>query len=100
MNVHDGPVVSVERNNFLSTIFLSIGGTIFALWHEDYRNGPIFWRHRPSRLTSVRWSLDRPSVFFLSSVDGNLEIWDLNSKELLKFKAALIKDAQGSRGGG
>jgi WD40 repeat protein len=79
-SVHDGPIISVEGNPFLNDTFISIGGNVFALWQEDYRHAPIFWRHRPSKLTALHWSLDRPSVFFLTCENGSLEIWDLNSK--------------------
>lgn len=78
--IHDGPIVSVQRNPFMTDSFISIGGQIFALWHDEYKEGPIFWRRCKSLITDVQWSLDRPSVFFLISENGELEIWDLHSR--------------------
>lgn len=79
-SVHDGPVMTVEKNSFLPELFISIGGRIFALWNDEYRESPIFWRRRKSQITGMQWSLDRPSVFFLIFENGTLEIWDLYSR--------------------
>lgn len=79
-NVHDAPVTHVHRNPFLPEVFISLGGFIFALWHDEFKEFPIMWRRRESRLTGFQWSLDRPSVFFLICENGTLEIWDINSR--------------------
>lgn len=79
-SVHDGPIVSVQKNPFMTDTFISIGGHIFALWYNNYLDAPIFWRSCKSFITGVQWSLDRPSVFFLICDDGTLEIWDLQSR--------------------
>jgi WD40 repeat protein len=78
--IHDGPVTHVERNKFMPQTFISVGGNIFALWHDDCKDSPIFWRRRKCLLTGIQWSLDRACVFFLICEDGTLEIWDLNSR--------------------
>lgn len=78
--LHDGPIVSVQRNPFMTDTFISIGGQIYALWHNEYKEGAIFWRRCKSLITHVQWSLDRPSVFFLICEDGTLDIWDLHSR--------------------
>lgn len=79
-SVHDGPISHVHRNPFLHDVFISLGGFIFALWHDEYKEFPIMWRRRESRLVGLQWSLDRPSVFFLICENGTLEVWDLNSR--------------------
>ncbi|KAG5681639.1 hypothetical protein PVAND_011054 [Polypedilum vanderplanki] len=79
-NIHDGSITHVERNEFMNEAFISIGGRIFALWHDEYRERPIFWRRCKTLLTGVQWSKDRPSVFFLIYENGSLEIWDLTSR--------------------
>lgn len=79
-HIHDGPISHVSKNPFLPEVFISLGGFILALWHDDFKQFPILWRRRESRLTGVQWSLDRPSVFFLISENGSFEIWDLNSR--------------------
>ncbi|CRL02297.1 CLUMA_CG015432, isoform A [Clunio marinus] len=78
--IHDGPVTHATRNPFYSDVFISLGGFIFAIWHDGFKEFPIFWRRRESRLTGCQWSLDRPSVFFLISEDGTFEIWDLTNR--------------------
>lgn len=75
--VHDGPVISMKRNPFFPWLFVSIGRTVFAVWKEDYNYSPIFWRKRQSDLTAVAWSESRPSVLFLTRIDGSLEAWDI-----------------------
>lgn len=79
-SIHDGPIVSVERNPFMNDTFISIGGHIFALWYDGYLEASIFWRRCKSLITGIQWSLDRPSVFFLICENGTLEIWDLQSR--------------------
>lgn len=78
--IHDGPITAINRNPFLPDVFISLGGFIFSLWHDDFKEFPILWRRRESRLTGFQWSLDRPSVFFLICENGSLEIWDLMSR--------------------
>ncbi|XP_055587594.1 dynein axonemal intermediate chain 3 [Uranotaenia lowii] len=74
--IHDGPILLVERNPFCSEIFLTIGGSVLAVWSEDCVSSAIFWRKRQARVTAGRWSLDRASVFFVADSKGDLEIWD------------------------
>lgn len=78
--IHDGSIVSVQRNPFMTDTFISIGGQIFAIWHDEYKEAAVFWRRCTSLITDVQWSLDRPSVFFLICENGTLEIWDLHSR--------------------
>ncbi|XP_055538396.1 dynein axonemal intermediate chain 3 [Wyeomyia smithii] len=74
--IHDGPVLAIERNPFCWEIFLSIGGYVLAIWSETCQSSAIFWRKRKSRVLGGRWSLDRPSVFFIIDSNGDLEVWD------------------------
>ncbi|XP_058442793.1 dynein axonemal intermediate chain 3 [Malaya genurostris] len=75
-SIHDGPILSIDRNPFCKDIFLSIGGHVLALWSENCITSAIFWRKKKARVTAGRWSLDRPSVFFIIDSNGDLEIWD------------------------
>ncbi|XP_046802728.1 dynein axonemal intermediate chain 3 [Lucilia cuprina] len=79
--VHDGPVISMKRNPFFPWLFVSIGRSVFAVWKEDYNYSPIFWRKCQSDLTAVAWSESRPSVLFLTRIDGSLEAWDILSRD-------------------
>ena len=85
--VHDGPVTSMKRNPFFPWLFVSIGCTVLAVWKEDYNYSPIFWRRCQSGLTAVSWSESKPSVFFVTRIDGSLEAWDIlcKWKEILKI---------------
>lgn len=76
-NIHDSIILRVDRNPFVPEIFLSIAGDIIAIWHSTYLLSPILWRRIATRITDAKWSLNRPSVFFISRADGALEIWDL-----------------------
>lgn len=40
----------------------------------------MFWRRDAICLTDVKWSKDRPAVFFVIRADGSFETWDLLSK--------------------
>lgn len=76
-SVHNGPILSIERNPFASELFLTIGQNIVAVWNEAILTSPIFWRRRESHTTDVKWSLIRASVFFLIRIDGTIELWDI-----------------------
>lgn len=79
-SVHDGPIYNISRNPFLYNLFLTIGRQVLALWHEEHVRYPIFWRYSTAQLTDCKWSNDKPSVFFVTTVDGNFEAWDILSK--------------------
>lgn len=78
--VHDGPVVAMAKNPFFPWLFASIGRNILAVWKEDFTLSPIFWRKRQNDLTAVSWSETKPSVLYLSRIDGSLEAWDILCK--------------------
>uniref|UniRef100_A0A182PNG8 WD repeat-containing protein 63 n=1 Tax=Anopheles epiroticus TaxID=199890 RepID=A0A182PNG8_9DIPT len=78
--IHDGPVLALERNPLCRSVFLSIGGSVLAIWSEDEKNSPVFWRKKSQTITACRWSLDRVSVFFLGMGNGDFEIWDMSLK--------------------
>lgn len=78
--VHGGPVICMDRNPFHKNFFMSICCNIFAIWDDDSYQSPVLWRKRNGQLTCCKWSLNRPSVFFLTKADGSLEIWDLLSR--------------------
>lgn len=78
--IHNDPVIALERNPFLANFFFTIGGTIFSVWKQSFREAPIFWRERPFRITSGKWSKDRPGVLFLTLTDGTFEAWDFMAR--------------------
>lgn len=75
--MHDGPILNIESNPFISDIFLTIGKTIVALWPDNSASSPIFWRQRPSPISCCKWSTKRAAIFFLACYDGSIELWDI-----------------------
>ncbi|XP_049954673.1 dynein axonemal intermediate chain 3-like [Schistocerca serialis cubense] len=75
-DVHDGPIEALERSHFVEEILISLGGRVFAIWSEDYKGQPLYWRQYKIRLTACRWFLHRPSMFLIAREDGRFETWD------------------------
>ncbi|KAH9523462.1 WD repeat-containing protein 63 [Bulinus truncatus] len=79
--LHDGPIVSMQRSPFFKEVLLSVGGWTFALWKEGVTGGPILCPAASNvRLSCGMWSPTRPGVFFISKVDGTIDVWDLLDK--------------------
>ncbi|XP_053673657.1 dynein axonemal intermediate chain 3-like [Anopheles nili] len=85
-SIHDGPILAMERNPIVQSVFLSIGGHVLAISSQDDKSSPVFWRKKSAMVTAARWSLDRVSVFFIGLSNGDFEIWDLN---LRTFRASI-----------
>ncbi|KAG4068792.1 hypothetical protein HA402_002483 [Bradysia odoriphaga] len=79
-SVHDGRIYNISRNRFLYNLFLTFGRRVLALWDEEHIQAPIFWRYWNVQLTDAKWSNDKPSVFFVTTIDGNFEAWDILSR--------------------
>lgn len=79
--VHDGPIKILMCNNFYKDIFLSVGGSTWAIWHVDTET-PILWRkakNKNGRYLSVMWRTDQPSYLMALRNDGYLEWWNFLS---------------------
>lgn len=77
--IHDGPIVAMNKNPIIPLLILTVGRGVFAIWRSDYPYGPIYSQRRAVELSDCKWSLTRPSVVFLTRIDGRVEIWDLLS---------------------
>lgn len=75
--IHDGIVTTCLQNPFIPYITLTVGGKMFAIWHDEVFTRPIMWKKRPYRLTDAVWSNYKPSLLFVSTSEGNLETWDI-----------------------
>lgn len=75
--IHNGPVLIIERNPFISDVMLSVGQRIFAIWCESNPSIPVLWRRRNTNITCAQWSPTRCSLFFIACYDGTIEIWEL-----------------------
>lgn len=97
---HHGPINALQRNPFYPKQFLSVGDWAFRvsnnfmcthdhfknatlqIWSEDCKECPIMWSHyHTAYLTDGCWSPSRPGVFFVTKMDGTLDIWDLVFKQ-------------------
>lgn len=41
-NIHDGPVVVCSLNNHVKEIIMTVGGSVFAIWHTN-EEFPLYW---------------------------------------------------------
>ncbi|XP_063974812.1 dynein axonemal intermediate chain 3-like [Diachasmimorpha longicaudata] len=77
--IHDGPLVKIVRSHHISDVLLTIGGSVFAIWKDDYLRRPLIWRKGNCLYTSCCWC-DKPGVFCVARNDGDLETWDICRK--------------------
>ena len=74
---HHGPVYNIERNPAHLKYFLTVGDWSAKIWSEELRSHPIMQtRYHSSYLTDGCWSPSRPGLFFLTRMDGFLDVWD------------------------
>ncbi|KAJ8927216.1 hypothetical protein NQ314_020338 [Rhamnusium bicolor] len=73
---HDGPVNSVHTADATKAT-LTVGGKIFAVWREDFKNRPILWRRNRQLYTSGEWNTFEPFTFTNKLVNGEVENWIL-----------------------
>ncbi|WAR24235.1 DNAI3-like protein [Mya arenaria] len=78
--VHDGPLTTVQRSPFFADVLLCAKNLNVAE-NESLKSGPILQSApSPIRYTSGYWSPSRPGVFYISKMDGSVDIWDLLDK--------------------
>jgi dynein intermediate chain 2 len=73
---HHGPIYSIQRNPANAKCFLTIGDWTARIWMEDLKTPIMTTKYHSSYLTSGCWSPTRAGVFFVTSMDGVLDIWD------------------------
>lgn len=73
---HQGPVFSIQRNPTHNKFFMTIGDWTAKIWTEDVKTPIITTKYHNSYLTGGCWSPTRPGVFYVTSMDGMLDIWD------------------------
>lgn len=74
---HDGHITSVMAYPPNTNIILTVGGKIFAVWHRNFPNKPIFWRKGKYKYMHGVWSKRSFHTIRLTRSDGNLELWDI-----------------------
>ena len=75
---HYGPIRCLKRNPNFTKYFLTVGDWSVKIWADDVYNSPVFFQNCGTELvTDGCWSSVRPSLFFLSKLDGMVEAWDI-----------------------
>lgn len=73
---HHGPIYSIQRNPANTKCFLTVGDWTARIWMEDIRTPIMTTKYHSSYLTSGCWSPTRAGVFFVTRMDGVVDIWD------------------------
>ena len=73
---HHGPVYAIQRNPTATKYFLTVGDWQAKIWSEEQRTPIMQTRYHQAYLTDGCWSKTRAGVFFLTRMDGWLDVWD------------------------
>lgn len=73
---HHGPIYSIQRNPANSKFFLTVGDWTARIWMEDIKTPIMNTKYHSSYLTSGCWSPTRAGVFYVTRMDGVVDIWD------------------------
>jgi len=73
---HHGPIYSVQRNPANAKCFLTVGDWTARIWMEDLKTPIMTTKYHSSYLTAGCWSPVRAGVFFVTRMDGVVDIWD------------------------
>ena len=72
---HYGPIRGLQRNPAFTKNFLTVGDWSAKVWADDISDSSIFWVNSGTeKLTAGCWSPTKPSLFFLSRMDGFVEV--------------------------
>eukprot|EP00947_MAST-08B_sp_MAST-8B-sp1_P005775 g5775.t1 len=73
---HHGPIYSIQRNPTHSKFFMTIGDWTARVWIEDLKTPIMMTKYHQSYLTAGCWSPTRTGVFYVTRMDGVVDIWD------------------------
>ena len=73
---HHGPIYSLYRNPQHSKYFLSVGDWSAKVWSEELKSPIMQTRYHSAYLTDGCWSQTRCGLFYLTRIDGFLDVWD------------------------
>jgi dynein intermediate chain 2 len=73
---HHGPIYALQRNPFAPKYFMSIGDWTAKIWSEELKTPIMQTKYHDSYLTDGCWSPQRPGLFYLTRMDGFIDIWD------------------------
>ena len=73
---HHGPIYSIQRNPIHTKFFMTVGDWTARIWTEDLKTPIMTTKYHPAYLTSGCWSPTRPGVFYVTRMDGVVDVWD------------------------
>ncbi|GMI57838.1 hypothetical protein ScalyP_jg11939 [Parmales sp. scaly parma] len=73
---HHGPIYSIQRNPTHNKFFMTVGDWTARIWVEDLKTPIMTTKYHNSYLTSGCWSPTRAGVFYVTRMDGVVDIWD------------------------
>ena len=74
---HHGPIYSLHRNPAHPKFFLSVGDWCAKIWSEEQKSPIMQTRYHSAYLTDGCWgSQTRCGLFYLTRIDGFLDVWD------------------------
>ena len=74
---HHGPAWSVQRHPQLPKYYITAGDWCFKIWKVGCNIPIVCSPFIDSHVTAGCWSPTRPSVVFIGTSDGNVQVWDL-----------------------
>jgi dynein intermediate chain 2 len=90
---HHGPIYALQRNPFQLKYFLSVGDWTAKIWSEELRQPIMMTRYHQSYLTSGCWSPQRCGLFYLTRMDGFLDVWDFFYRQNEVAYSVKVSDA-------
>merc|ERR1740127_275649 len=73
---HHGPIYSIQRNPTHNKFFMTVGDWTARIWTEDLKTPIMTTKYHASYLTAGCWSPTRPGVFYVTRMDGVVDVWD------------------------
>jgi dynein intermediate chain 2, axonemal len=90
---HHGPVYALQRNPAQLKYFLSVGDWTAKIWSEELRQPIMQTRYHQSYLTDGCWSPQRCGLFYLTRMDGFLDVWDFFYRQNEVAYSVKVSDA-------
>jgi dynein intermediate chain 2 len=78
---HHGPVYALQRNPQHYKYFMSVGDWSAKIWSDENIFPIMQTRYHSSYLTDGCWSPTRCGLFYLTRIDGFLDVWDFHYRQ-------------------
>ena len=83
----------MQRNPAHVKFFMTVGDWSAKIWSEELKSPIMQTRYHDSYLTDGCWSPTRPGIFYLTRMDGFLDIWDIFYRQNEVAYSQKISDA-------